>query len=585
MDTDLIDLPSDSELGESSDHHDQPPRSPATPPTLTSTSQDMEDWPEDKSEMAGQCSVVSSTRPRLSAIIIEDDSTAADSQSTPASPDDLPSPSMSEWGLIGNALRRSDAEPLPAVRPSLKSLRRLFQVSDSENSGNSPTSESATLGNSSSQFQSDDTEITMPGSSPENPIDLSDSGDDSCTLYDLSRSMSATVQDPRRRIVIPRATLAGEVEEVAHNGTILRASSTVKLANGLYLRVERITLREGQYHLWGRQLMGCHDSQWPPYIPKVKNELIWLPYMDHETQLESVQGHVPVSLMEVMGLCKVIFTNERRERNQQHTPGSGLFCRLKVTARKRPSISPHRHGGIQPGKAELDTSVEYLTFEECDEGHGFESNVLRNLYRGCRTVPFGEGQIRYSGLPTVTDENEDGSRPVVDLTVEPTAYLFGDAYCGAGGTSCGAKQAGVQIKWACDMDAHAVETYGLNFEGEINWCSFNDLLTRPKEELRVDIAHCSPPCQTFSPAHTINCERDDRNSACIFSAWNLLEHALPRILTMEETWGLIERHPFIFFRVIMDIIEAGFSVRWAVIDVLHYGVPQTRKRLIVIAAG
>jgi DNA (cytosine-5)-methyltransferase 1 len=173
----------------------------------------------------------------------------------------------------------------------------------------------------------------------------------------------------------------------------------------------------------------------------------------------------------------------------------------------------------------------------------------------------------------------------VDLTVEPTAYTFGDAYCGAGGTSCGAKQAGAEIKWACDMDPSAVQTYSLNFEGDIHWCAFNDLLTTPPEELRVDIAHCSPPCQTFSPAHTIDCPRDDRNSACIFSAWNLLEHALPRVLTMEETAGLAERHQFILFRVIMDMLENGFSVRWAVIDVLHYGVPQTRKRLIVIAAG
>jgi DNA (cytosine-5)-methyltransferase 1 len=54
---------------------------------------------------------------------------------------------------------------------------------------------------------------------------------------------------------------------------------------------------------------------------------------------------------------------------------------------------------------------------------------------------------------------------------------------------------------------------------------------------------------------------------------------------MEETAGLAERHQFILFRVIMDMLENGFSVRWAVIDVLHYGVPQTRKRLIVIAAG
>lgn len=585
MNTDIIDLASDSESREPSDHHDPPSRSPCALPAVSSASQDMEDWPEDELKMAGQGSVDGSTTLRLSVIIPDDDTSAADPRSTPASPEDLPSPDMNELALIDNSVRRSNAEPSGAVRPSFKSLRRHFHLPDLENSPHSPSSGSASLEDTSSQSQSDDTDITVPGSSPENPIDLSDSEDDQ---NDLSRCTSTTVvEDPRRRIAIPLATLAGEVDEAAYNGHTIRPSSTVKLANGLYLRVEQITLRQGEYYLWGRQLMGCHDTQWPPFIAKVKNELIWLPHMDHETQLESVEGNVPVSLMEVTGICRVVFTNKRRGRNQQDTSGSVLICRLKVTARKRPSISPHRRGGLSPGNSEFDNSVEYLTLEECDEGQGVESHVLRNLYRGCRTVPFGEGQgqNRYTGLSTVADEDEDGSRPVVDLTVEPTAYTFGDAYCGAGGTSCGAKQAGAEIKWACDMDPSAVQTYSLNFEGDIHWCAFNDLLTTPTEELRVDIAHCSPPCQTFSPAHTIDCPRDDRNSACIFSAWNLLEHALPRVLTMEETAGLAERHQFILFRVIMDMLENGFSVRWAVIDVLHYGVPQTRKRLIVIAAG
>jgi DNA (cytosine-5)-methyltransferase 1 len=324
--------------------------------------------------------------------------------------------------------------------------------------------------------------------------------------------------------------------------------------------------------------------------------------MDHENSFTSSERHVPVSLMEVTGLSEVIFTNVRPGKNWKNRPDSGLpdsglFCRLKVTKRKRPKISMGRSRGLQPSSThEWDRSVEYLTLEECDEGYGFVSYDLRDRYRGCRTVPFGEGQIRSSSYPTITtDENEDeddshfhqdSSRPLVDLTVDPTAYTFGDAYCGAGGTSCGAKQAGLEIKWACDMDRFAVETYGLNFPSAwIEFCSFSDLLTHPKGNLQVDIAHCSPPCQTFSPAHTINCDRDDSNSACIFSAGNLVEHATPRILTMEETSGLKERYKEFLYRVIMDLIEAGYSVRWTVIDVLHYGVPQTRKRLIIIAAG
>lgn len=553
----------------------------------------MQDWPEDESEMTGRCSVANFTRPCLSATDIPDDAT-----STPDSQSEPPSPTTSEWSLTDNATRESEEGQLAGKKPSLKSLRRLLHVfdPDPDDSSNSPSF--VTLENSSSQ--SEGSKITVPGSSPDKPIDLSDTED--CVLHDQLGHRVSTVRDPRRRLV-PRSTLVGEIEEAAlHTGETIRPSSTVKLANRTFLRIERITLREGEIYLWGRHLMDCNNPHWPPYIPKVEHELIWRPWMDHETSSTSLERHVPVSLMEVAGLCEVIFTNVRPGKNWQHVPDSGLpqsglFCRLKATKRKRPKISTIRSRGLQLSRTpEWDRSVEYLTLEECDEGYGFESYVLRDRYRGCHTVPFGEGQIRSTSYPTIiTDENEDegdyrfnedSPRPVVDLTVDPTAYTFGDAYCGAGGTSCGAKQAGLEIKWACDMDRHAVETYGLNFSSVwIDHCSFSDLLAHPKENLQVDIAHCSPPCQTFSPAHTVNCERDDHNSACIFSAGNLVEHATPRILTMEETSGLEQRYKEILYRVIMDLIEAGYSVRWTVIDVLHYGVPQTRKRLIIIAAG
>ncbi|KAJ5368133.1 uncharacterized protein N7496_007893 [Penicillium cataractarum] len=528
MSPEIVDLSCDSESGGLFDHYPHKSLlSPSTPPPLTSDSYEMDDWPEYKPEMPHQGSQVNSTRPCLSMVIIDDDSTTEETQSSPASAAD-------GWEWIECGQGRIEQGQPAKTDLYLKDVARLRHLFDPEDS--STSSESTTIDNLSSQSMTDD----VSGISPTNPIDLSDTEDDLCALHSQLGRHVSIVQDPRRRFATPRVTLAGEIDEVELNGEILRPSATVRLVNGSYLRIEWITL----------------------------------------------QSHLPVSPMEVAGLCEVIFTNERRGKNAKHPPDAGLFCRLKTTARKRPRISPNRFRGLQTSSIpEYDTSVEYLTLDECDEGYGFESYVLRDLYRGCPTVPFGEGQVGYTGHSTVTDEDEQGSRDVVDLTVDPTAYIFGDAYCGAGGTSCGAKQAGLQLKWACDLDVCAALTYTLNFNVVTDNCSFNDMLTHSEEYLRVDVAHCSPPCQTFSPAHTINCERDDNNSACIFSAGNLMEHAHPRILTMEETAGLKERFPEILNRVIMDMIEAGYSVRWAVIDVLHYGVPQTRKRLIIIAAG
>ena len=142
-------------------------------------------------------------------------------------------------------------------------------------------------------------------------------------------------------------------------------------------------------------------------------------------------------------------------------------------------------------------AIEYLTYEEADEGSRVTSATLRTQWRG-RTIPFGEAEIPATSSAT----------SLIDLTDEGTrTYTFGDAFCGAGGLSCGAREAGLSIRWAFDLSTHAVTTYGRNFPGVLlENASIYDFLTNDDEFLRVDVLHCSPPCQPFSPAHTVNCD-------------------------------------------------------------------------------
>lgn len=60
----------------------------------------------------------------------------------------------------------------------------------------------------------------------------------------------------------------------------------------------------------------------------------------------------------------------------------------------------------------------------------------------------------------------------------------------------------------------------------------------------------------------------------------------PRIVTMEETFGLLfERNIDFFAAVVRSLTDFGYSVRWKILNLGHYGAPQPRRRLIVIAAG
>lgn len=60
----------------------------------------------------------------------------------------------------------------------------------------------------------------------------------------------------------------------------------------------------------------------------------------------------------------------------------------------------------------------------------------------------------------------------------------------------------------------------------------------------------------------------------------------PRIATLEQTFGLLtfEQHKKNFRLLINDIYTAGYNVRWKIEDLSNFGLPQKRKRLLIIAA-
>ncbi|KAB8264021.1 S-adenosyl-L-methionine-dependent methyltransferase [Aspergillus pseudonomiae] len=352
------------------------------------------------------------------------------------------------------------------------------------------------------------------------------------------------------------------VHEVCVDGILYKAGQSLELYDGSYLRICTI-LKDGTGAIYfdGRRLIKTRNHA-GTYVPKEQNELVWIANIT-----EAISFHMAKKFV------SIIFTNNCDRGNQQKLPGD-LWCRLKEN--------------IEGGEV----SIEYLSSKEADEGHMIETVILRQLWRGS-TRAFGEEDRSRDRPPVIVLDNSD---PVVDLTCAESVeeqkrrrqYTFGDGFCGAGGVSCGARRAGLYNKWAFDKSKHAISTYRLNFEHA--YCELSDIfsfLTSDDEFLRVDVSHSSPPCQTFSPIHTIEGIHDDANSACIFSSLDLIKRAKPRVHTLEETHGLLSlgQHRDTFYRVINDFIEIGYSVRWCILQLNEYGVPQTRKRLLVIASG
>lgn len=118
-------------------------------------------------------------------------------------------------------------------------------------------------------------------------------------------------------------------------------------------------------------------------------------------------------------------------------------------------------------------------------------------------------------------------------------YTFGDAFCGAGGMSRGAKEAGLSLKWGFDKQYEMCESYLENFPWVRVWeMEAHEFATKNKYDASVDVLHLSPPCKTFSPAHTISGAHDDDNEAASFAIEQLLRKCRPRVATVEQTWGM-----------------------------------------------
>ncbi len=165
-------------------------------------------------------------------------------------------------------------------------------------------------------------------------------------------------------------------------------------------------------------------------------------------------------------------------------------------------------------------------------------------------------------------------------------YTFGDCFCGAGGMSRGAINAGLRIAWGFDFNLPACRTYQLNFLGTPIYNVWANDFSNSKKDCKCDICHISPPCQFFSPLHTSDGKDDDMNTASLFAIEALLKKAKPRVVTLEETAGLVRigLHKDFFNAVINMFTSQGFSVRWKVLNCADFGVPQQRKRLVIIAS-
>nr|OQO24092.1 hypothetical protein B0A51_05935 [Rachicladosporium sp. CCFEE 5018] len=168
-----------------------------------------------------------------------------------------------------------------------------------------------------------------------------------------------------------------------------------------------------------------------------------------------------------------------------------------------------------------------------------------------------------------------------------SAYTYGDICTGAGGMASGAVQAGLRMQFALDHDHDACETLRLNFNTRVLEEDVHTFCTKLKVRgyLRVDVLHISFPCKFYSPAHTVAGKDDEHNVATGYAVKPILERCRPRVVTFEQTFGMLRSANLPHFHALVkQATDAGYNVRWKLINLADFGNPHARKRLIIIAS-
>lgn len=166
---------------------------------------------------------------------------------------------------------------------------------------------------------------------------------------------------------------------------------------------------------------------------------------------------------------------------------------------------------------------------------------------------------------------------------------YGSLFAGVGGFDMGFDRAGYDCRFQVEWDKNCQNILNRHWPDVPKWWDVSEV--NGAELPPVDVLIFGSPCQDLSVAGK-RAGLDGARSGLFYEAMRIIKemrdataNTFPRVVVWENVVGALNSNGGADFGAVLDqMAEAGaLVVEWAVLDAQHFGVPQRRRRVFVVA--
>nr|DAI78533.1 MAG TPA: Cytosine specific methyltransferase [Caudoviricetes sp.] len=173
------------------------------------------------------------------------------------------------------------------------------------------------------------------------------------------------------------------------------------------------------------------------------------------------------------------------------------------------------------------------------------------------------------------------------MTKTTNGITFLDFFAGIGGFRTAVERLGGKCLGFAEIDKHARQSYKAlyNTEGEREWHDITQVTDTEFAELagKVDLINAGFPCQAFSVAGKRKGFEDSRGTL-FYEVARAAKAIRPKYILLENVKGLLSHDKGNTVDVIFRTLnEIGYTIDFIVLNSKHFGVPQNRERIFIMA--